>query len=317
MLRLGKQRFDRGDWLGAEKWLSPLAKARPTAAARNLLGLVACLTQDFSTGILHLQEALRLAGDDPRIHQNLALAFTWQGDAVEADLCWGRFLGTMAGVLPRPPGYFDYHERLRFQILKHLGNQHYEAERWTHALSYLEEAHALQPDNVELVERLFLLQVQANQRTEARKTLNELRHLRPKHPSFELYELDLVEMRSAEDLEKLLDALGRVIDSFADDPGQQEKAVVRTMPALQHRADQLTKLMREIREDLRRLYEDSPGWYDALRDLRGVKRDLRRLRQVVRYCASLPIAESHRRRLDTLTDDLERKIDYCRRWEED
>ena len=38
MLRLGKQRFDRGDWLGAEKWLSPLAKARPTAAVRNLLG---------------------------------------------------------------------------------------------------------------------------------------------------------------------------------------------------------------------------------------------------------------------------------------
>src|SRR5262249_3515524 len=156
--------------------------------------------------------------------------------------------------------------RLRFQVLKHLGNQHYEAERWTHALSYLEEAHALQPDNVDMVERLFLLQVQANQRTEARKTLNHLRHLRPKHPSFELYELDLVEMRSAEDLEKLLDALGRVVDAFADDPGQQEKAVVRIMPALQHRADQLTKLMREIREDLRRLYEDSPGWYDALRD---------------------------------------------------
>ena len=65
------------------------------------------------------------------------------------------------------------------------------------------------------------------------------------------------------------------------------------------------------------MYEDSPGWYDAVRDLRAVKRDLRRLRQIVRYSASLPIGESHRRRLDTLADDLEKKIEYCRRWEED
>ena len=317
MLRLGKQRFDRGDWLGAEKWLSPLAKARPTAAARNLLGLVACLTQDFSTGILHLQEALRLAGDDPRIHQNLALAFTWQGDHAEADLCWGRYLGTMEKKLPRPSGFFDYHERLRFQVLKHLGNLHYEGERWNQALSYIEEAHTLQPDNLELSERLFLLQVQAGRRDEARTTLNEMRHQRPKYPAYELYELDLIEIRSSEDLEKLLDVLGRVVDMFPDDPPSIEKAVIRVTPALQYRADQLTKLMREIREDLRRLFEDSPGWYDALRDLRGVKRDLRRLRQVTRYCASLPIAEPQRRRLDTLTEELERKIEYCRRWEED
>ncbi|MFL5341273.1 MAG: tetratricopeptide repeat protein [Gemmataceae bacterium] len=317
MLRLGKQRFDRGDWLGAERWLSPLAKARPTAAVRNLLGLVACLTQDFNTGILHLQEAQRLAGDDPRIHQNLAIAFSWQGDFTEADLCWGRYLGTMGTKLPRPPGYFDYHERLRFQVLKHLGNQHYEGERWTHALAYIEEAHRMRPENLDLTERLFLLQVQAGQRDEARKTLNELRHQKPKNPTYELYELDLIEIRSSEDLEQLLDVLGRVVDTYPDDKTAQEKAVVRTIPALQHRADQLTKAMRDIREDLRRLFEDSPGWYDALRDLRAVKRDLRRLRQVTRYCASLPVGDAHRRRLDTLTEELERKIEYCRRWEED
>jgi hypothetical protein len=144
-----------------------------------------------------------------------------------------------------------------------------------------------------------------------------MRHQRPKYATYELYELDLIEIRSSEDLEKLLDVLGRVVDMFPDDPPSIEKAVVRVTPALQYRADQLTKLMREIREDLRRLFEDSPGWYDALRDLRGVKRDLRRLRQVTRYCASLPIAEPQRRRLDTLTEELERKIEYCRRWEED
>lgn len=317
MIRLGKQRFDRGDWLGAEKWLSPLAKARPTAAVRNLLGMVACLTQDYASGILHLQEALRLAGDDPRIHQNLALAFTWQGEHIEADLCWGRFLGTMAKNLPRPPGFIDYHDQLRFQVLKYLGNEHYERERWTEALSYIEEAHRLQPENVDLADRLFLLQIQAGRRDEARKTLEILRQLRPKHPTYELYELDLIEVRTADDLENLLETLGRVVEQMHGDAAAQEKAVLRVLPTLQFRADQLTKQMREIREDLRRLYEDSPGWYDALKDLRVVKRHLRRLRQITRYCAALPIAEAHRRRLDELTDDLERKIDYCRRWEEE
>jgi tetratricopeptide (TPR) repeat protein len=317
MLRLGKQRFDRGDWLGAEKWLSPLAKARPTAAVRNLLGVLACLTQDYAGGILHLQEALRLAGDDPRMHQNLALAFTWQGDVSEAALCWGRYLGTMSRNLPRPPGFIDYFDQLRFQTLRYLGNQEYEHERWTEALAYVEEAHGFRPDNTDLTERLFLLQIQAGRRSDARKTLTHLKGLKPKHPPFELYELDLIDVRSAHDVEMLLDTLGRLIDSMPNDPATQEKAVVRVTPLLQQRADDLTKQMRDIREDLRRLFEDSPGWWDALRDLRGVKRDLKRLRQITRYCASLPVAESHRRRLDDLTEELERKIDYCRRWEDD
>jgi tetratricopeptide (TPR) repeat protein len=317
MLRLGKQSFDRGDWISAERWLAPLAKARPSAVVRNLLGLNACLTQDFAGGILHLQEAQRLAGDDPRLHQNLALAFALQGDFDEAGLCWGRYLGMMDKRLPRPPGYIDYHEKLRYQVLRFLGNQQYDRERWPEALSFLEEAHSFQPELTDLAERVFLLQIQVGKRTEARRTLNHLHQLKPKHSTYQLYELDLVDVRASADLEKLLDALSRVVEQMMDDPSVQDKAVQRVMPALQHRADYLTRVMREIREDLRKLYEDSPGWYDALRDLRSVKRDLRRLRQVVRYCAALQVVDATRRKLDTLTEDLDRKIEYCRRWEEE
>ena len=67
----------------------------------------------------------------------------------------------------------------------------------------------------------------------------------------------------------------------------------------------------------RQLPDDSRAWYEALRDLRSVKRDLRRLRQVSRYCASLQVADATRRKLDGLTSELERKIDYCRRWEDE
>jgi hypothetical protein len=96
----------------------------------------------------------------------------------------------------------------------------------------------------------------------------------------------------------------------------QDKAVTRVFPQLQGRADQLTRVMRDIREDLHRLPEESSGWYDALRDLRGVKKDLRRLRQIAKYAAALQVSDSNRRRLDKLNEELERKIDYCRRWEE-
>src|SRR5262245_41440184 len=316
MIRLGKQRFDRGDWLGCEKWLAPLAKARPMAAVRNLLGCCLCLGHDFASGILHFQEALRLAGDDPRIHQNLALAFTWQEDIEEADLCWGRYLGTYDKRIPRPPGFIDYHEQLRFLVHRHLGNLNYERERWKQALSYLDEAQQLRPQDADLSERVFLLQVQAGNRAAARKVLSHLQQLRPKHSPFELYELDLIEVRNAADLERLLDALAHVVERLIEDPASQDKAVTRVLPQLQVRADQLTRVLRDIREDLHRLYEDSPGWYDALRDLRAVKKDLRRLRQILRYCASLQVSESNRRKLDTLSEDIERKIDYCRRWEE-
>src|SRR5262249_10784790 len=240
-----------------------------------------------------------------------------QGDQNEADLCWGRYLGTMDQNLPRPPGFIDYHQHLRFQVLRYLGNQHYEREHWTEAMAYLDQAHRLQPENTEIAERLFLLQIQAGQRTDARKTLSEMQQRTPKHTPYELYELDLIEVRTADDLENLIEAFGQVIERVHQDPAAQEKAVARIIPTLQYRSDQLTRQMREIRDDLRRLNEDSHGWYDALRDLRVVKRHLRRLRQIVRYCASLAVGESHRRRLDEMTDDLERKIDYCRRWEED
>jgi tetratricopeptide (TPR) repeat protein len=316
MIRLGKQLFDRGDWLGCEKWLSPLAKARPIATVRNLLGCCLCLQQDFAGGILHLQEALRLAGDDPRMHQNLALAFTWMGELDEADLCWGRYLGTADRRLPRPPGFIEYHDQLRYQVLRHLGNQAYDRERWGQALSYLAEAQQFHPENVELAERLFLLQVQGNNRAGARKTLTQLQSLRPRHAAYELYELDLIEVRNAADLERLLEALSKLVEKLIDDPSVQEKAVGRLFPQLQARADQLTRVLREIREDLHRLPEESTGWYDALRDLRGIKKDLRRLRQIDRYAAALQVSDATRRKLDKLNDDLERKIDYCRRWED-
>ncbi len=167
MIRLAKQRFDRGDWIGCEKWLSPLAKARPSASVRNLLGCCLCLGQDFAGGILHFQEALRLAGDDPRIHQNLALGFSWQGDQQEADLCWGRYLGTYDKRIPRPPGVFDYHDQLRFHVLRHLGNLHYERESWAEARAYLDQAHELRPDDIDLAERCFYCK--SRRTTEARR----------------------------------------------------------------------------------------------------------------------------------------------------
>jgi hypothetical protein len=50
--------------------------------------------------------------------------------------------------------------------------------------------------------------------------------------------------------------------------------------------------------------------------MRGVRKDLRRLRQIVRYANALQVSEPNRRKLNALNDDLDRKIEYCRKWEE-
>ncbi len=134
------------------------------------------------------------------------------------------------------------------------------------------------------------MQIQANNRSAARKVLTHLQQLRPKHPPFELYELDLIEVRNAADLERLLDALAHAVERLVDDPGSQDKAVVRVLPQLQSRTDQITRVLREIREDLHKLYEDSPGWFDALRDLRGEKG----LAPPAADCALLCVAASQR-----------------------
>ncbi|HEX5273046.1 MAG TPA: hypothetical protein VFW33_21260, partial [Gemmataceae bacterium] len=104
-----KSLMDRGDWLQAERELTPLARVKGLAKAHqtvlfNLLGVCACLNQDFAGGVRYLTQAVRLSNADARLFQNLALAYELQGEVAQADQQWNRYFDLLTADLPRPPG---------------------------------------------------------------------------------------------------------------------------------------------------------------------------------------------------------------------
>lgn len=105
-----KDRIDRGDTPEALRLLAPEADQGPRLV-RHLLGLAACLRQDFGRAVRHWAAALPADGDDPRIQQNLALARGWQGDSARAAGHWRRFL-EHHDQLPKPPNVPKYHQRI-------------------------------------------------------------------------------------------------------------------------------------------------------------------------------------------------------------
>src|SRR5262249_37796121 len=72
------------------------------------------------------QAALWLAPQDPRLHQNLALAYQWQGDLAKADPHWNRYVELADDRLPSPPGFPNYHQAVTFQALTRLATAYSE-----------------------------------------------------------------------------------------------------------------------------------------------------------------------------------------------
>ena len=168
--------MDRCAWTEADRLLTALAQrkgvARPTQAALlNLLGVCACMCQDFEGGVRNFKAALKLAGTDGRLEQNLALAYEWHGDLPQADPHWNRYFELIDRRLPAPPGDRTYLESLAFEALTRLATCYSEKERWSTALVYLERAHGLRPDDADTVERLFHLYNHAKCPDDARRTL--------------------------------------------------------------------------------------------------------------------------------------------------
>src|SRR5205807_2597316 len=92
---------ERCDWVAAENLLASLpgslhrATTAKRAAVLNLRGCCSCMTQDFEHGLKFFTEALKLAGEDARIEQNLALTYEWLDQYVQADRHWERYLGLL------------------------------------------------------------------------------------------------------------------------------------------------------------------------------------------------------------------------------
>jgi Flp pilus assembly protein TadD len=323
---LGQARYllDRCEWLKAERLLAPcfrdpaiLAVSKPLRAAFcNLLGCCSCLNQDFESGARYFTAALTSVGNDPRIHQNLALAQEWKGDLGKAQPHWNRFLDLLDRRWPAPPDSRDYPERLAFEALSRLGACWAEKEKWAQALDCIERALRIRPDDPDLLERIFHLYQQNKKTASARRTLERLRELRPHEPQYDLYELDFIEVKSLNDIDRMLTEIEEILRRHPGDVRVDERAVNmvgNVVPLLGSLCDQLTDQMSRVVEQVRRLPDYQVNWravHDVMGDLR---REFQKLRRIAHKCMPLVRNEDHRRIVRDLVDHIERKIEVCQR----
>jgi tetratricopeptide (TPR) repeat protein len=120
--------LDRGEAAEARALLEPLGKEVPAesksrggpALVRNLLGICACMFQDFAKAVAHFRAALPTVGDDARVQQNLALVRGWTGDVERSAAHWERFLEMQSSQMKAPPGWADYHRRIAVQVRRRM-----------------------------------------------------------------------------------------------------------------------------------------------------------------------------------------------------
>jgi Flp pilus assembly protein TadD len=314
--------MDHCDWLEAERLLSPLAREpslltvpKPLRAAFfNLLGCCSCLSQDFESGARHFAAALTQVGNDPRIHQNLALAQEWLGHLDRADPHWNRFLDLLDACWPAPPDAKNHHERVAFETLVRLSTCWSEKEKWVPALEYAERAQRVRPNDPDVLERLFHLYQQNKKTGSARRTLVRLRELRPNEPQYELYELDFIEVKSLNDVDRMLTEIDEILRRHPGDVRVDERAVnmvSNVVPLLGNLCDQLTDQMSRVIDQVRRLPNYQVNWravHDVMGDLR---REFNKLRRIAHKCLPLVRNDEHRRIVRDLVDHIERKIEVC------
>jgi tetratricopeptide (TPR) repeat protein len=315
-----KELMDRCAWTEAEILLRPLAKetAVPRAhrvALLNLLGCCACLTMDSGAAARHFAEAAKLAGGDARLHQNLALTYELEGDLPRADPHWNRFFDLLGPRTPGPPDVHDYPEALAFQGLRRLADRYRDKENWNQALAYVQRARDLRPQDPETLEQLFHLFNQAKKPGEARAILERLRSLRPQDPQLELYELDLVEVKNLNDIERLLTDIDRILKRYPGDARVEERAVTmvgNVIPLMGNLCDQLTEQMSKVIDQVRHLPNYQINWSAVREVMRDLMKEFQKLRRITGKCLPLVKSDEHRRIVRDLADHIDKKMEACR-----
>jgi tetratricopeptide (TPR) repeat protein len=319
-----KKYVERCQWDAAERLLVPLAQSftvgnvtnvpKPLqVAAYNLIGCCECMLQEFDRGINYFTWALKLAASDPWLHQNRALAYELKGQIDQADSDWNRYFDLLDRRVPTP-AVPNYREALAFEGLNRLADSFSKKERWNTALTYLQRACRLRPQDTEALERLFHTYNQVKRPEDARRTLKRLRELRPNDPQLELYELDLRDVKTLDDIEHMLSDIRKALNKYPNDTRVEEKAVslvANVIPLIGRMSEQYTDQLNRVVEQVRRLPNYQINWtavHDVMRDL---QREFQKLRRIASKCMSLVTSEEHRRVIRDLTDLIDRKIEVC------
>jgi Flp pilus assembly protein TadD len=315
-----KDLIDRCSWTEAILLLRPLAgerraSRRNQAALLNLLGCCSCLTHDMDSGITQFNAASRLANDDPRIYQNLALAHELNGELSEADPHWNRYFDLLDKRVPAPSDMPDYGQLLAFEGLNRLAGKYSEKEKWSSAVGYVQRACNLRPTDPTPLERLFQLFTNAKRFKDARRTLEQLRNLKPDDPQLDLYELDLVEVKSLNDIDRMLSEIDRIMKRFPNDSRVEERAVGmvgNVIPVLGNICDKLTDEMSRVIDQVRHLPNYQINWTAVREVMRDLLKEFQKLRRIAAKCQPLVTSDEQRRIVRDLASHIDKKMDACR-----
>jgi Flp pilus assembly protein TadD len=316
----GKDLLDRCSWTEAELLLRPFAKDKTAnrntqIALLNLLGCCACLTQDFDNGVRSFNAALKLAGDDPRLYQNLALTYEFMGNLSQAEPHWNRFFDLLDDHVVAPLDIPNYHEVLAFEGLHRLAGRYGEKEKWNLALGFIQKAERLRPNDTETMERLFHLYNQAKKPQDARRTLERLRQMRPNDPQLDLYELDLIEVKGLNDIERLLNDIERILKRHPNDTRVEERAVSmvgNVIPLMGNLCNQLTDQMSKVIDQVRHLPNYQINWSAVREVMRDLLKEFQKLRRITGKCLPLVTSDEHKRIVRDLADHIDKKMEVCR-----
>jgi tetratricopeptide (TPR) repeat protein len=317
---------DRCHWRPAEQLLKPLARfidegtgplppvgPATQVAFLNLFGACACMNQDFDVAVRQFSAALRIVSDDAWLCQNVALAHELNGRLDEADRYWNSYFDLLDERTPMPPTA-QYRDSLAFEGLTRLAETYTRRERWSTALPYVQRAQRLRPNDVDTLERLFHLFQSLRRLDDARRTLRKLRELRPTEPQYELYELDLREVRSLDDIDRMLGDIRRILTQYPNDMRVEERAVAmvgNVLPNIGRMCDQFSDRLARIVEQVRRLPSYQVNWPVVHDEMRKLQREFQKLRKLAQKCLPLVTNEEHRRVVKQLTELIESKIDVC------
>jgi Flp pilus assembly protein TadD len=315
-----KTLIDRCAWTDAELLLRPLEREKSGNRATqlvllNLLGCCACMTQDFDSAIKHFLAALKLAPNDPRLHQNLALTYELKGELPQSDPYWNRFFDLLDDRVPAPPDIPRYLDHLAYESLGRLAARYSEKEKWTSALNYVQRAAHLRPNDPDTLERLFQLYNQAKRQQDARRTLEKLRQLRPGEPQYEMYELDLIEVKGLNDIEKLLSEIDRILKRHPNDARVEERAVNmvgNVIPLMGTLCEQLSDQMSKVIDQVQNLPNYQINWSAVREVMRDLLREFQKLRRITGKCLPLVSSDEHRRIIRDLADHIDKKMERCR-----
>jgi Flp pilus assembly protein TadD len=316
----GKDLLDKGHWTEAELLLRPMAtekaatKANQTALL-NLLGCCDALTQDFDVAIGHFSAAVKLNPNDPRLQQNLALAHELNGDLQAADPHWNRYFDLLDRRVPVPTDLPEYVSLLAYEGLSRLAGKYSEKEKWNSAVGYIQRAASLRPNDPDTLERLFHLYNHAKRTRDARRTLEQLRHLRPHDPQLDLYELDLIEVKGLNDIERLLTDIDAILKRHPGDVRVEERAVSmvgNVIPLMGSLCDQLTDQMSKVIDQVRNLPNYQINWSAVREVMRDLLKEFQKLRRITGKCLPLVTSDEHRRIIRDLTEHIDKKMEACR-----